>query len=54
MTDGAVQGQVPGFRNPPAGARIRAVGLESVRRTGLYQSGDTLIHRLSAVKDPFP
>jgi hypothetical protein len=25
VTDGAVQGQVPGFRNPPAGTRAKAI-----------------------------
>ena len=54
VTDGAVQGQVPGFRNPPAGTRVKAIGGVSLLRSGLYQAEDTPIHRLSAVEDPFP
>ena len=53
VTDGAVQGQVPGFRNPPAGTRVRAIWGLSLLRSGLYQAEDTPIHRLSAVGDPF-
>jgi hypothetical protein len=53
VTDGAVQGQVPGFRNPPADTRVKAIGGVSLLRSGLYQAEDTPIHRLSAVEDPF-